>query len=336
MKLNVIFLFLSLIVTNIYSHVLIQRINPIHITAAKSIVKKEISITKMYQRITQGAALTGVAAVGWLGYRWYTAAPVNCAQGKLTDQDIEVFRACSASLLQKLQQQPKFPMLAWFKQQLMVNLNNFLVGVAVATVFNLANNSLGPISKYINRLDGIVDRTFSSLFHKNNLEWYITSHVDLATIFNFIEYNAALLEGRAVQLPSNPLLANSPIILNPTMPQSNAVEKMACADLVGYWNLFVLHIEKVLGYMQYKIAMHSHALEIERMQAIGTRITTLVNDFAQQMQTKLDTLENEHIKQFLYAEVQALRAQLGHEISSFSLIEAFKKHDFLSAKKETN
>ncbi len=342
MKLKVIFLFLSLFVTSVYSHDEITRINLTNIITAQEAVKKELYNHLIYQRITKGAAITGIAAaLGWAGYKLLYAAPIAIAgPGYITADDVQLFRACMYSLVQKAQTEGSFidgiPFVGWFKQQMMANMHTFLVGVTVAAMFNLMNNSLGPISRYINRLEGIADRTYSSLFHKNNLEWYITTHVDLVTIFNFIEYNAAQLEGRAIQLPTNPLLANVAITVNsPTEVSSHATEKMACHDLTGYWNLFVQHIEKVLGYMEYTISVHTNALEVERMRTIISRISAIVNEFAQLLETKLNTLEQSHIKQFLYAEVQTLRAQLGHEISSFSLIESLKKHDFLNPVKDT-
>ncbi len=214
----------------------------------------------------------------------------------------------------------------WLKQQVYANAYQIAVGAAGMAVFNFMNNSLGPISKYIQKLDGFVDRTASWLTQKNNLEWLLKDQGNLREVFTMLEQHAAIFEGRSTQPLAN-VLMNDAVALPVVIENLSAQKEAALQDLVAYWNMYVQQMALVIGFVELTIPSYEK-LKSERMKVIGQKLVALTNDFADTLAQKVnDSFYNP--KQLFYDDLQRLRAQVGQELSNFSLLESFKRHDFL-------
>jgi hypothetical protein len=146
------------------------------------LAQKNLKVELRYNKWRQIAAVSGFA--GLLGFSAYkfllsdapAAAVPHPNVGSLTDADIHNFRWLLGELVNKFNvAKPAltwpYTWWEWLKQQVHSNTHLLLVGVASTVVFNFMNNSLGPISKYLNRLDGLLDRTvimpIANIFRRN-------------------------------------------------------------------------------------------------------------------------------------------------------------------------
>lgn len=214
--------------------------------------------------------------------------------------------------------------LHWLKQTALTQFQSILVGVSASMLFNVMNNALGPISKYITRLDGFADRTFSGIYHKNSLEWFITHQANLTGVSTTLKQYAALIEGRELTVASSGL-GPEQIIVGPV---SEAKRLEDLHDFAGYWMIFIQQLESVLGFMQYKSLLNSNPAVTERMVAITTKIQCLVNNFADSLCDKVIQSENGAI--VFYDELVALTGQIGFEFSNFTLLDSFKRIDVMN------
>lgn len=311
----------------------LHRIDRDHIELSKQSVKSTLRKSKLRQIVT----VSGIGAlIGFSAYKFLYGG--NVLEGKivndvgtLSSSDVHNIRVVLKAAIDKLDvSKPTltwpFTWAAWLGQQAYSNAQLILIGVASTVVFNGMNNFLGPISKYITRLDGFLDRTVANIFHKENLEWYIANHVDLVQVFNMLEYYAAIIEGRSIQIPANSLTDVATTVSGVLEGSQN--QKDALKDLVGYWNMYVQQLELVLGFIEFKRASHHNPLEGERMKDIGNKIITLTNSFAECIEQKIADLGNNKKPLIVYEDLRILRAQIGQELSNFSVLESFKRVDF--------
>lgn len=313
-----------------------------NINAARKSVVTEVRNHKLFQIAT----VSGSIAAGIGGYLLWTrdASPEISSVAAFTGNAGKCFVSeAEQKIIRELIQEKAFKAgkffyghnvlsscVNWFTQQFYLQSYQVAVGVGAAVVFNFLNNGLGPISKYLNRFDGFLDRTVTSIFHKINLEWYVSKHGNLAQIFTMLELYAATLEGRALQIQTN-ALTNVPITIQGT-PQGSLVRDASLKDVVDCWNLYIEHMEMIIGFIEYssRIKSQTSILEGQRMQSIGKKIQLLTNSFAVSLQQKIQNLETAAI--LIYDELRELRALIGQELSNFSVLESFKRHDFVAEK----
>jgi len=199
--------------------------------------------------------------------------------------------------------------LHWFKKSVTDNFYSIIGTVFTTAIFNGMNNTLGPISKYINRCDGLLDRTISSIFHKNSLTWFITNQVSLDDYDKVLQDYAARIEGRTGT--DSTVLADQP-------PMSESMKRAMLQEFSEYWALYSSQLEKVLAFICYKSSKSSGAFG-ERMVAISSKIELLVNDFAQRCE---DTIaQSEKSAPVFYDELLALLTQLDFEFDNFILLD---------------
>lgn len=217
--------------------------------------------------------------------------------------------------------------LHWLKKTVYNQFQSIAVGVGAHMVFSGLNNALGPISKYITRLDGFVDRTVSGIFHKNSLNWFITDQANLVDLSNTLKRYAALVEGRQVTINATQV-GQEPIVI-----EALSLDKRAEAlqDFVAYWKIFIQQIETVVAFMHYKSLQTTNLVTGERMVAISTKIQGLVDDFALRCEEKAKQSENGII--VFYDELVAVTAQIGFEFSNFSLLDSYKRIDVMNETK---
>lgn len=318
----------------------LNRTNPTRIIAEQKHIEDVLKWHKIYQIATIAGAC---ASVGLVGYKAYTSlhqpndeiantgtagSGSNASMGEINVEALNFFlQYQNPKILEEIATKNHGWFMAqvyWLKQLLFNQVNSTIYTVAGIVIANILNNSLGPVSKYIVRLDGLLDRSVSALFHKNNLQWFVTNHVNLVDLFEKLVYYAAVLEGRSVTIPAT-LLTQNPITVDNT--QNTIQSTDALLDFIAYWNIYIQHIESVLGFMHYKGFSHQIRLEGERMIAISSRIQDLINNFAQHVEEKIITAQNNNTKIVLHDELQRLRAQLGFEMDSFCLIDSSKKNE---------
>jgi hypothetical protein len=327
---SILLLFVVLTIQPLICNDLIFRINPNHILQAQENVRIELRNHFWYQ-IAAGAGVGSVIGVSL--YFFFSSrkeiSPIPIKVGYLTEMDVSNLRACLDKIVPalgaKLQNDNSW--FNWFKQSIYSNTQTVLTGVVYMGIFNFFSNTLGPISKYITKLDGLLDRSVSSFFHKNTIEWFIKSHVNLTEVFNSLELNAAIIEGRPIQIPANSLTDVATTISGAVAGRQ--AQKDAVDSLEGNWNIFVQQLEQVLGFIEYKRAVHYNPLEAERMQAIGAKIIDLVNSFATELGQKIIGSENNGTL-LIYEDLRTLRANIGQELSNFSVLESFKRIDLVN------
>lgn len=221
----------------------------------------------------------------------------------------------------------EWPFMNWIKKSIYSQTQKIFIGVGSTIIFTGLNHSfLGPIPKYVNYVDGLLDKAISGLFHSSNLTWFVKSHADFVFVFNSLEHNAAILEGRQFQIPTNELLDISATAIFPLVDCH--VYNESLQELQGYWTLFVQQMELVIAFMELKSKCHAQPLVGQRMHAVCQKITILTNNVADSFEQKLNGFGED--KPLLYDDLHAFRAQIGQELSNFSALESFKRNNFLS------
>lgn len=313
----------------------IHTINPQNIEKSHQTIIREVRNHKLWQIATvSGTALA--AGIGLYLVFGRDSTPISTAESsaaagklELTPDQTNIIQELILEKAYKAGKYFKNSWGNWITQQFYLQTHQLAQGVAVAVIFNLLNNSLGPISKYLNQLNGFLDRTISGIFHKVNYEWFMSNYCNINQTYNMLERYAATFEGRSLQIQPNALM-NATVTVEATTDQESLARIGSLKDVVDYWNLYIQQIEMVLGFIQYtsKGRASTNLLESGRMQAISEKITLLTNTVGTSLQQKIKNVEN-NTTLALYDELHELRALTGQELSNFSLLESFRRHDFV-------
>lgn len=207
----------------------------------------------------------------------------------------------------------------WLKKTFFSQVQSIAISIGASIIFNAMNNTLGPISKYIARLNGALDRTATSIFHQNNLEWFIVHETQELGIIATLKQFATLVEGKQLTF-SSPLLGQEQMTIEP-ITDSKRLE--ALRDFTAYWALLTQQLESILGFMHYKSLKNSNLLMQERMVSIATKVQSLVNDFAQSCEGKVEESENGLL--MIHDELCSLSGQIWFEFSNFNLLDTGKR-----------
>jgi len=321
----------------------LTRTDFLNIQKAQAQVDSLLKWHLFYQIATTSCIVAGIGGAGYTVYRAAQKPEVPVVVKPIIPVDKDTFNLFSEKFHlfakkfdeymesyiaeRNIQRNWILSQLHWLKQTATNQALTIIGSVGAAMVFNVFNNSLGPISKYVARLDGLLDRTVSGIYHRNNLEWFITNHANLVIVFNTLEQKAAFIEGRQVTSQSS-LVQETPeqfIVVAPHESQRSAALK----DFEAYWIIFVQQLESVLGFMQYTSLRNSNPLMRERMVALSNTLQIVVNDCAQAFEEKVLNSNNTTIA--LFDDLKALRARIGLEISNFTLLESFKRFEVMGA-----
>jgi len=218
----------------------------------------------------------------------------------------------------------------WAKE----NFNTLIQQTAVLALFSGLNSSLGPISKYINALDGAADRFTASVFHAGNLAWFLKQHAQLSLLFTTLEYHAAKLENNPIALPQKnillfdgqvPFKSNQELLQLTKEEQVYHVQQLQCT-----WNILVQQSEYVLGFMAYSSAQPTwYSLASLQAQSLQATIKQEFDECAQTLTTNSDILLNDYevvYKPILFETLQLLHMNVEQDLNAFADLEKLKPY----------
>ncbi len=217
----------------------------------------------------------------------------------------------------------------WAKE----NFYTLVQQTAVLALFTGLNNSLGPISKYINALDGAADKFTARIFHAGNLAWFLKQHTQLSLLFTTLEYHAGKLENRPVVVTQTISLLSDQqhIKVNQDLVSLTQEEKIYhVQQLQRSWNIAVQQIEYVFGFMKFsssQVKWYSlAALQAQSLQA------TMQHEFdtcAQILESNSDILLNNYeilYKKTLFESLQMLHMNIEQDLNAFADLEKLKSY----------
>ena len=305
---------------------LLRRVSEEQISLYTVKIHEELSANALHRKLvtyTTVAGLCGGAYYFMYGGKTIPPAIAPSVQDNMPASPLETLPPEVIAML-KAQAKEYFNQswLAWLK----TNFYTIFQQTTVLFMFTAMNNALGPISKYLNALDGLVDRSISTVFHDGNLAWFLKKHTQLASLFMTLEYHAAIVEGKPLAPQTAEFL---PITVALPMPELTTEEFSAekkqyhVEQTVHTWNIMVQQLEYVLGFMQATSSeQHWYELAVLQAQALMRTVIEEFNTCAQTLENILHNKDNAS----MYDTIRLLHVTTEQDFNGFANLERLKPY----------